>query len=270
MASLHPTILFLHGFAESREIWTDFTREFPAGYRLLTLNLLGHGTNVHDVRDYSMEAQARYVADQLRQKGVEKTLLVCHSMGGYVALAFAERYPEKVAGLVLFHSTALPDSDEKKANRDKNMDFVRRHGVEKFMESFIRPLFAPANREQMREQQEFLEEIGCSTPEATVLGALEAMRNRPDRTKVLKEAEFPVLFIGGKDDVAVTVKSLLPQLALPTESHALLLSDVGHLGYFEKPELTRQAVVDFAGRIYLIQQDVLHQRLTPRTRKPRR
>lgn len=250
MSSSQPTILFLHGFAESREVWTDFTRDFPDGYRLLTLNLPGHGTNVHDIRDYSMEAQARYVAEQLRQKHVERALLVCHSMGGYVALAFAERFPEMVAGLVLFHSTALPDTDEKKANRDKNMDFVRRHGVEKFMESFIRPLFAPANRERLVERREFLEEIGKATPEATVLGALDAMKNRPDRTKILKDAKFPVLFIAGKDDVAVPTETLLPQLALPAQSHALLLSHVGHLGYFEEPELTRQAVVDFAGVVF--------------------
>ncbi|WBO84625.1 alpha/beta fold hydrolase [Hymenobacter yonginensis] len=246
----HPTILFLHGFGESREVWTEFTREFPDDHRLLTLNLPGHGTNVHDIRDYSMEAQARYVAEQLRQKSVDRALLVCHSMGGYVALAFAERYPEMVAGLVLFHSTALPDTDEKKANRDKNMDFVRRHGVEKFMESFIRPLFAPANRERLLEQREFLEDIGRATPEATVLGALEAMKNRPDRTQVLRDARFPVLFIVGKEDVAVPTDSMLPQLALPAQSHALLLSDVGHLGFFEEPDLTRRAVLDFAGGVF--------------------
>ncbi|MCC2548908.1 alpha/beta hydrolase [Hymenobacter sp. BT175] len=250
MSSAHPTILFLHGFAESREVWTDFTRDFPDGYRLLMLNLLGHGTNVHDIRDYSMEAQARYVAEQLRQKNVDKALLVCHSMGGYVALAFAERYPELVAGLVLFHSTALPDTDEKKANRDKNIDFVRRHGVEKFMESFIRPLFAPVNREPMREKREFLEEIGKAIPEATITGALEAMKNRPDRTEVLRKAKFPVLFVVGKDDVAVPVESLLTQLTLPDQSHVLLLSNVGHLGYFEAPELTCRAVVDFARLVF--------------------
>ncbi len=250
MASALPTILFLHGFAESREVWTDFTRDFPDGYRLLTLNLPGHGTNVHDIRDYSMEAQARYVAEQLRQKNVDKALLVCHSMGGYVALAFAERYPEMVAGLVLFHSTALPDTDEKKANRDKNIDFVRRHGVEKFMESFIRPLFAPVNREPMREKREFLEEIGKTIPEATIAGALEAMKNRPDRTEVLRKAKFPVLFVVGKEDVAVPVESMLPQLALPAQSHVLLLSNVGHLGYFEEPDLTRRAVVDFARLVF--------------------
>ncbi|MBC8085385.1 MAG: alpha/beta fold hydrolase [Hymenobacter sp.] len=248
--SSQPTIVFLHGFAESREVWTDFIRDFPAGYRLLTLNLPGHGTNVHDIRDYSLEAQARYVAEQLRQKSVERALLVCHSMGGYVALALAERYPDLVAGLALFHSTALPDTDDKKANRDKNLDFVRRHGVEKFMESFIRPLFAPVNRERMREQRELLEDIGRATPEATVLGVLEAMRNRPDRTQVLREARFPVLFIAGKEDVAVTIESLLPQLPLPAQSYALLLSNVGHLGYFEEPELTRRAVADFAGAVF--------------------
>jgi pimeloyl-ACP methyl ester carboxylesterase len=250
MSSQHSTILFLHGFGESREVWTDFMREFPDSYRLLTLNLPGHGTNVHDIRDYSMEAQARYVAEQLRQKGVDQALLVCHSMGGYVALAFAERYPEMVAGLVLFHSTALPDSEEKKANRDKNMDFVRRHGSEKFMESFIRPLFAPVNRERLLEQREFLEDIGKATPEATILGALEAMKKRSDRTHVLRNARFPVLFIVGKEDVAMSVESVLPQLALPAQGHALLLSDVGHLGYFEQPDLTRRAVIHFAGTVF--------------------
>ncbi|QIX61178.1 alpha/beta fold hydrolase [Hymenobacter sp. BT18] len=250
MSTSSPVILFLHGFAESREVWTEFTREFPDQYRLLTLNLPGHGTNVHDIRDYSIEAQARYVAGQLRQKNVPRVLLVCHSMGGYVALAFAERYPEMVAGLVLFHSTALPDTEEKKGNRDKNIDFVRRHGVARFMESFIRPLFAPANRERMLEPQQLLEDIGRSTPEATVIGMLEAMKNRPDRTNVLREAAFPVLFIAGKEDVAVPIDSLLPQLLLPAQSHALLLDNVGHLGYFEAPDLTRRAVVDFAGVVF--------------------
>ncbi|WP_162303489.1 alpha/beta fold hydrolase [Hymenobacter sediminis] len=250
MPSSSPTILFLHGFAESREIWTEFIREFPEGYRLLVLDLPGHGANVHNMQDYSMEAQAEYVAEQLREEVADQVLVVGHSMGGYVALAFAERYPNLVAGLVLFHSTALPDTDEKKANRDKNQDFVRRHGVGKFMDSFIRPLFAPANRDTMRDQREQLEAIGRATPEATVLGGLEAMKNRPDRTKVLQEATFPVLFIAGKDDVAVSTESLLPQMALPTQSHALLLSNVGHLGYLEAPELTRRALQNFAGVVF--------------------
>ncbi|MCC3157852.1 alpha/beta hydrolase [Hymenobacter sp. 15J16-1T3B] len=250
MSTAQPTIVLLHGFAESREVWTAFTRDFPDDYRLVTPNLLGFGTNVHDIRDFSMEAQARYLAEYLRQRGVERAVFVCHSMGGYVALAFAERYPSMVAGLSLFHSTALPDTEERKANRDKNIDFIQRHGVEKFMDSFVRPLFAPANREKLVDERCFLEEIGKATPQDSIIGALKAMKQRPDRTEVLRKARYPVQFIIGKDDVAVTVESLLPQLTLPTESHVLILDGVGHVGFFEQPEVTRRAVLDFAGRVF--------------------
>ena len=249
-AAPQPTLVFLHGFAESAAIWTDFTQGFPARYRLLTPDLPGHGHHPAPVTDYSMEAQARAVLAQLDAAGAERVLLVAHSMGGYVALALAEAQPERVAGLVLFHSTALPDTAEKKANRDKNADFIRRHGLGKFMDSFIRPLFAPANRARLSAAQAQLEAIGKATPEATILGGLAAMQTRPDRTHVLREARFPVLFIGGHEDVAVPLETLLPQLALPAQCRALLLRNVGHLGFFEEPELTRQAVVEFAAGVF--------------------
>ncbi len=249
-AAASPTLVFLHGFAESPAIWTDFTRGFPSRYRLLMPALPGHGPNPAPVTDFSMESQARAVLEQLDAAGADKVLLVAHSMGGYVALALAEAQPERVAGLVLFHSTALPDTEEKRENRDKNADFIRRHSVDKFMNSFIRPLFAPANRDRLAPQLELLETIGKATPEATILGGLEVMKRRPDRTHVLREAGFPVLFIGGHDDLAVPLETLLPQLALPAQCHALLLREVGHLGFFEEPELTRRAVLDFAAGVF--------------------
>ena len=163
-----PTIVFLHGFAESREVWTEFTRSFPDGpdgYRLLAPNLPGHGTNLAPVPDFSMEAQARAVIEYLNQKGCpEPVLLVCHSMGGYVALALAERWPQRVAGLAFINSSALADTDEKRQNREKNITFMQKHGVGKFMESFVRPLFAPVNRDRLTEARGLLEEICKATP----------------------------------------------------------------------------------------------------------
>ncbi|RYY09453.1 MAG: alpha/beta fold hydrolase, partial [Cytophagaceae bacterium] len=171
-----PTIVFLHGFAESREVWTEFTRPFPAHYRLLAPNLLGHGTSLAPVSDFSMEAQARYVIDHLgRRNATEPVLLVGHSMGGYVALALAQRYPERVAGLALINSSAYADTEEKRQAREKNSSFVARHGVNKFMESFVRPLFAPANRDRLPEARALLEDIGKATPETTLAGALRGM-----------------------------------------------------------------------------------------------
>ena len=246
-----PTILFLHGFAESREVWTEFTRPFPAGYRLLAPNLLGHGTNLAAVPDFSMEAQARYVVDYLDKKGCpQPALVVGHSMGGYVALALAERYPDRLAGLALINSTALADTDEKRANREKNSGFVERHGVDKFMESFVRPLFAPPNRDRMPEARGWLEEIGKATPASTITGAMRGMAARPDRTAVLRNAQFPVLLVAGKHDVAVHLDDAIAQAALAPVSAALFLEGSGHQAYLEQPNETRRAVLALAGAVF--------------------
>ncbi|WP_035564990.1 alpha/beta fold hydrolase [Hymenobacter sp. IS2118] len=246
-----PTIVFLHGFAESREVWTAFTRAFPDGYRLLTPNLPGHGTNLAPVPDFSMEAQARYVIDYLAQKNCSgPVLLVCHSMGGYVALALAERWPQRVAGLALINSSALADTEEKSQNREKNIGFVERHGVAKFMESFVRPLFAPVNRDRLTEARALLEEIGKATPETTITGAMRGMAARPDRTALLRNAKFPVLTVAGKHDVAVHFEDAVRQAALPAEAHALFLEGSGHQAYLEQPEPTRAAVLALAAAVF--------------------
>ncbi|TDN39746.1 alpha/beta fold hydrolase [Hymenobacter sp. UV11] len=251
MSVTTPTILFVHGFAESREVWTEFTRPFPAGYRLLMPNLLGHGTNRAAAPDFSMEAQARFVVSYLDQKGCAGPVLVVgHSMGGYVALALAERYPDRVAGLVLLNSTAYPDTDEKRQNREKNISFVERHGLEKFMGSFVRPLFAPANRDRLPEALALLEDIGRATPEATIAGALRAMAARPDRTTVLRAAPFPVLLVAGKHDVAVPLADSVAQAALPPLGAALFLEGSGHQAYLEQPEPTRRAVLALASAVF--------------------
>ncbi|MEJ7666233.1 MAG: alpha/beta fold hydrolase [Hymenobacter sp.] len=211
-----PTILFLHGFAESREVWTEFTRPFPAGYRLLTPNLLGHGTNRAPVPDFSMEAQARHVASYLDQKGVTGPVLVVgHSMGGYVALALAERYPDRLAGLVLLNSTAYPDTDEKRQNREKNISFVERHGLDKFMESFVRPLFAPPTATACPKPWPCSKTLPRPRPKPPSRARLRGMAARPDRTQVLRGAAFPVLLVAGKHDVAVPLADSVAQAALP-------------------------------------------------------
>jgi pimeloyl-ACP methyl ester carboxylesterase len=171
-------------------------------------------------------------------------------MGGYVALALAERWPQRVAGMAFINSTALADTDEKRQNREKNIGFVERHGVAKFMESFVRPLFAPINRDKLTEARGWLEEIGKATPVSTIVGVLRGMAARPDRTLVLSKAKFPVLMVAGKHDVAVPFEDAVRQAALPAEGHALFLEGSGHQAYLEQPEQTRRAVLALATAVF--------------------
>ena len=245
-----PALVFLHGFCESKDIWQDFVAPFPLKYRLILIDLPGFGGNTAPQPDYSMERAAALVNQALAHLKVKKSLVIGHSMGGYVALALAEKYPQLLAGLVLFHSSALADSEEKKENRNKTIAFIRKQGVDKFMDTFVAPLFYEGNREAKKEVIALLTHIGKQSPEQAIVGALAGMRDRPDRSQVLRAADFPVMFIAGKQDPAVSLEQTLQQCHLPKESHTVLLDQTGHMGMFEKPRETRLALEGFAARCF--------------------
>lgn len=245
-----PALVFLHGFCENKAFWQDFVSPLAADHRVILIDLPGFGRNHAPRPDYSMESGARYVQQVLADLQLEKCVVIGHSMGGYVALALAEQSPQLLAGLVLFHSSALPDTEEKKENRNRTMEFIRNHGVDKFMDSFVAPLFYEGNRQAQKHAIDLLTQAGKQTPEAAVLGALAGMRDRPDRTHVLKAADFPVMMIAGKQDPAVTLEQTLQQCHLPSESHTLFLDQTGHMGMFEKPQPTRQGLHAFAARCF--------------------
>lgn len=240
-----PALVFLHGFCESKDVWTEFVQPLTSQFRVITLDLPGHGQSAVP-QDFSMESQAEQVKQTLEALNVRKSLVVGHSMGGYVALALAEKYPHLLRGLCLFHSTAFPDSAEKQEGRKKSAEFIQRHGLDKFMDSFVAPMFAPANRDTCQGAIEKMQAIGKATPVETVLGCLQAMRERKDRINVLQEASFPVLFMVGKEDPAVPLEASLQQCHLPENSMTYFMSQVGHMGMWERPHQTRQALVKFA------------------------
>ncbi|GGG28563.1 alpha/beta fold hydrolase [Hymenobacter glacieicola] len=250
MSSSIPTLVFLHGFLESNEIWDDFLRDFPADYRALRLNLPGYGPEPQTGLDYSFEAAADYVQTQLRAEGVHQVLLVGHSMGGYVALAFAEKFPAQVAGLCLFHSSSLPDLEEDQERRQRNRKFLEEQGVAAFTEEFLKPQFSAAHRESMEHHLAMLQRIGAAVPLETALGSMEAMAQRPDRRPVLEKATYPVLFIAGKDDKAVPLAKTHEESLLPDHSTVLWLANVGHLGFLERPTDTRKAIEGFAELVF--------------------
>ena len=245
------TLLLLHGFCESSEIWDDFRGALSKRFRVITPDLLGHGkSSPPAVRNNNgeyvntMEMQAESAAAVLKSAGVERCTVVGHSMGGYTALAFAELFPEKVKGLCLFHSTAMADPEEKKRDRDKAIEAVKKD-KKAFLEGLIPKMFAPANVIKMKGQVEKVLDSAMNIHEDGLVAALAGMRDRKDRQHVLEGAKYPVLFIIGKDDLLIPPDRMLPLILKPGHAEALLLSGVGHMGFYEAREKTLFAIEKF-------------------------
>ncbi|MCC7201697.1 MAG: alpha/beta hydrolase [Nitrospirae bacterium] len=245
------TLLLLHGFCESSEIWDDFRDNLSKRFRVITPDLLGHGkSSPPAVRNSSgeiintMEMQAEATVAVLKYAGVDKCTIVGHSMGGYIALVFAELFPEIVKGLCLFHSTAMADPEDKKRDRDKSIKAVKKD-KKAFLEGLIPRMFAPANVARMKGQVEETLAIAMNIHEDGLIAALAGMRDRKDRQHVLETALYPVLFIIGKDDLLIPPDRTLPLIMKPAHAEALLLNGVGHMGFYEARDKTLFAIDKF-------------------------
>lgn len=245
------TLVFLHGYCESKEVWDQFEVHFSKTNRVICIDLPGYGASPA-IPHLSMDSMAHAVYEVLQQSKVEKAMLIGHSMGGYVALAFAEHHSQMMSGLCLFHSTAYADSPEKKLQRDKTIVYLNENGVEAFIRPFVPPLFYSTNRERCKASIEKLIQIGLKTPLHVITESALAMRDRPDRTHVLSESKYPILFIVGKNDGSVKAEDSVTQSLMPYQSYVQILGDTGHQGLFEREAETIKMLEGFASICYSI------------------
>ncbi|WP_448529082.1 alpha/beta fold hydrolase [Raineya sp.] len=239
-------VVLLHGFCESKAIWKDFMNELSKYFRVIAIDLGGFGESANALPEpCSMETMAEQVFQTIQNLQVSQAAFVGHSMGGYVALALAEKYPTMLEKLCLFHSTALADSPEKKENRNKVIEFVQKAGVEAFISNFVKPLFYEGRWQELQQEIHFLEEIGKETPLKTIVSVLAAMRDRKSRLDMLAKVNFPVFYIIGKQDTAVVWESYQEQLQKIPKAQTLILDNTGHVGMLERPQETLQALKDF-------------------------
>jgi len=238
-------IVLLHGFIESRRIWKDFISWLSRDFRVLAIDLPGHGDSEVVADVHSMKLMAETVNAVMADSGIPRAVIVGHSMGGYVSLEFGELFPEKVTGIVLFHSQAAPDSEEAKVNRQRTIKIVEQNRAG-FIKQFIPDLFDRNHVKNYVQVIRFLiEEASRMSPQG-IIAAISGMRDRNGSLDYLRTAAQPFLFIAGKQDTRIPCKLVLEQAAIPSHSEFLILSDVGHMGYIEAPEVTFQAVRHFA------------------------
>lgn len=239
------TIVLLHGFTESSKIWTSFATQLSKRYRVITVDLPGHGKSGRVGSVHTMEMMADVVRAVLKKAAVGKCLMIGHSMGGYVTLAFAGKYPKLLKGFGLFHSHCFADTKEDTAIRNRTISIVEKDKFS-FVAQFIPGLFPPDVQKKFAKEIERLVQRASKMDKESVIAALEGMKNRVDQTELLKATELPVLFILGLQDSKAPVPKLWSMIRMPAISQTLLLRDCGHMGYLEAPEECLGAIQGFA------------------------
>jgi len=203
------------------------------GFKFIVPDLPGSGRS-ELITDISMEGMAEVIKVILDEEEVSSTCIIGHSMGGYISLAFAEKYSNYLSGLGLFHSTSYPDSDERKAARKKAIGSINEKGAPEFLKTSIPNLFSPGHKEQNKKAIGELVEKSNSFSSLSLVSYYEAMMKRPDRRNILKNLKFPVLMIAGKYDTAIPFNDSLEQSHLPGKSYFHILTESGHMGMLEE------------------------------------
>jgi pimeloyl-ACP methyl ester carboxylesterase len=228
-------VVFVHGLAEDGAIWqiqADFLR---SRFRVIIPDLPGSGKS-EATDDMSMESLADSVKAILDAEQITSTTIIGHSMGGYVVLAFAEKYAETLQAFGLFHSTAFEDSEEKKASRQKNIQFIKTRGTYEYLKQSVPVLFGNDFKELHPEAVTNLIEQYKDFNPASLQAYNEAMMRRPDRSEILKKFVKPVLFIIGKKDNAIPFADSMRQCHLPALSYIHIFDKSGHMGMLEEAE----------------------------------
>jgi len=224
------TLVFLHGFGENRQMWSKYTAYF-SDYQVLTIDFPNAGDS--EVMEASVARMAKIVNAVLETEGIEKCIMIGHSMGGYVTLAFAKLYESKLFGYCLFHSQPNADTEEKKKGRNKAIDFVEKHGSTPYFKGLMPLLFAKGYLKDNEEVLQKLIKQGSQMSKQGVINQLKTMRDRPDNRAVLGNSKVPVCFIIGEEDVAIPTENSLNQTYLPNTADIHLLPNVGHMAMFE-------------------------------------
>lgn len=240
-------LVLIHGFCGSSAYWHKLIPLLSATHRVIAIDLRGHGDSSAPDEPYSMERFADDVALLVGELGLSKIHLFGHSLGGYVTLAFAKKYADKLASFGLIHSTALPDDEAAKANREKGADNIRQNGMEPFIKALIPKLFAPSQIESMRDEVQRAKDIGLATSPVGAVQTLIAMRDREDRQDVLEDTSLPVLLVAGTEDQIIPAEKTFTVNKNSVEQ--VLLPDAGHMGMVEAPQKMAEAITSFLHKI---------------------
>ena len=264
-------VVLLHGFGEDSHIWNDQITYLKDHCLLIIPDLPGSGKSSLMSRELavrSVESISKTTPDStlqtpdylsivdyadcihalLTHEKISSCTMLGHSMGGYITLAFAKKYPDQLHSFGLVHSTAYADSDEKKKNRERGIVLIEEYGACSFLKTTIPNLFGAAFKEEHPEKVEELVVASQQFSKEALQQYYRAMMNRPDATDVLKSNRLPILFVIGTEDVAAPMDDMLQQSRLPLNPYIHVLQNIGHMGMWEAKDQMNELLLAFINK----------------------
>ncbi len=244
-------VLWIHGYPLSNMLWDIQLNDLTDIARMIAPDLRGHGMTDPTEPPYSMGLFADDCAALLDHLGIFGPVVVGGlSMGGYVAFEFCRKYPDKVAGLILAATRSGADSDEVKEARDKAAGVAIAEGTGPIAEGMLPKLLAPDNYKDQPDLVDYVREMMMETSPDGVVGALAAMRDRPDSTPDLSALDVPVLILHGAEDQLIPVAEAETMATALPSAKLVVVPGAGHLPNLEQPEIFNDAVRDFLEIFY--------------------
>lgn len=234
------SLVLLHGFLENSTIWVDMEKTLSKQFKLIKIDLPGHGKSPRLGEIHTMEAMAIEVKNTLKKIGIGEFHLLGHSMGGYVTLAFAELFPELLQSITLFFSHFFADSEEKKEQRRKSYRIIE-ESFRHYVNAGIPNYFNPFELQNLEVQINLAKKIAMETDHLGALACAKGMVERVDRKAVLEQFLKKILLLSGKNDTTINLCELVNKIPKRSNIKTYIL-DCGHSGHWEKPSICAEII----------------------------
>jgi pimeloyl-ACP methyl ester carboxylesterase len=240
-------VVLLHGYLETSEIWNGFARKLAEHFRVIAIDLPGHGKSDTFGSTHTMEFLASAVRELLAVLDTGQVFLTGHSLGGYVTLAFLDLYPESLSGYCLFHSQPFPDTPETIEKRMREIALVKEGNKGLFYPDNIKRMYARPRLEKFQGAVSRSMELAAGLSDEGITAMLNGMMQRPSRVAVMEEGRVPGLWILGAMDSYIPCETMPARVKLPGNSRVVILNESGHMGFIEEEDKALEVLVGFIG-----------------------
>ncbi len=241
-------VFLVHGFGEDSRIWEN-QMKLGEKYTLYRPDLPGSGNSELLNATTSIDELAEWLLAILDQEGLDQVIMLGHSMGGYITLAFANLFPERLKAFGLLHSTAFADDEAKIENRRKSIKLIENNGKDVFLKAMIPNLYSEQSRKLIPEIIQSHLAMSLNLESKVLIAYYQAMILRLDRSKTLENTKLPVLFVIGEDDQVIPLAQSLKQCHLPAVSKVKIFKGIGHTSMNECPDELNESLINFCDEV---------------------